>query len=90
MSIRYLGTATGLTGIPTLLISSLGQVEDPATQRALYQIQNWANSNGQIAGETGGGSAALGANCPATTPAHPAVWTTVNYNGTTAYIPVWT
>jgi hypothetical protein len=41
---NYLGTATGNTGIPTLLISTLQQVTDPNVQKALYQIQNWANS----------------------------------------------
>ena len=41
---NYLGTATGLTGIPTLLLSSLGGVEDKAAETALYQVQNWANS----------------------------------------------
>jgi hypothetical protein len=41
---QYLGTKTGNTGIPSLLISSLQQVKDPEIQTALYQIQNWANS----------------------------------------------
>lgn len=41
---NYLGTASGLTGIPTLLLSSLQNVEDTAVKTALYQIQNWANS----------------------------------------------
>jgi len=41
---NYLGTKTGNTGIPSLLISSLQQVKDPEIQTALYQIQNWANS----------------------------------------------
>lgn len=90
MANANLGTATGLTGIPTLLLSTLGQVQDPQVQRALYQIQNWANSVGLVNGVTGAGSAALGANCPATTPAAPATWTTVSLNGTPAYIPVWT
>ena len=40
----YLGTKNNLTGIPSLLISSLQQVQDPVVQTALYQIQNWANS----------------------------------------------
>jgi hypothetical protein len=85
-----LGTATGLTGIPTLLLSNLGQIEDPEVQRALYQIQNWANSVGLVNGKTGSGSAVLGANFPGATPAHPATWTTVSLNGVAAYIPVWT
>lgn len=41
---NYLGTYTGLTGIPSLLISSLQQISDPAVYKALYQIQCWANS----------------------------------------------
>lgn len=41
---NYTGTATNLTGIPSLLISGLQQVEDPIVQTALYQIQQWANS----------------------------------------------
>ena len=41
---NYLGTQTNLTGIPSLLISTLQQIEDPNIQKALYQIQNWANS----------------------------------------------
>ena len=90
MAVRYLGGPSGLTGIPTLLISSLQAVQDPATKTALYQIQNWANSNGQVSGSTGAGSAALGANCPATNLAAPTTWTPVSYNGTPAYIPVWT
>jgi hypothetical protein len=39
-----LGTKTNLTGIPSLLISTLQQVTDQNIQKALYQIQNWANS----------------------------------------------
>ena len=41
---NYLGTATGNTGIPSLLLSSLQQVTDKNVYNALYQIQNWANS----------------------------------------------
>jgi hypothetical protein len=41
---NYTGSATNLTGIPTLLISGLQQVTDPIVQTALYQIQQWANS----------------------------------------------
>lgn len=44
MATNYLGTATGNTGIPSLLLSSLQQVPDDNTQKALYQVQNWANS----------------------------------------------
>lgn len=40
----YLGTQTNLTGIPSLLLSGLQNVQDPVVQTALYQIQNWANS----------------------------------------------
>jgi hypothetical protein len=86
---KYLGTATGLTGIPSLLLSTLQQVQDPEVQRALYQIQNWANSLGQVQGIVGTGSASLGANCPATVPSAPSTWTNVSLNGVPAYIPVW-
>jgi hypothetical protein len=41
---NYTGTQSNLTGIPSLLISSLQQVKDPVVQTALYQIQQWANS----------------------------------------------
>ena len=41
---NYLGTLTGNTGIPSLLISNLSQIQDAKVQQALYQIQNWANS----------------------------------------------
>jgi hypothetical protein len=87
---RQLGTAQGLTGIPSLLISDLQQIEDQNVQRALYQVQNWANSLGLVNGKTGGGTASLGTNCPAATPGHPATWTIVSLNGVAAYIPVWT
>ena len=64
------GTAQGLTGIPSLLISSLGQVQDPVVQTALYQIQQWANSVGSITPTPGSGTPAFGAvhNSPAATP----------------------
>jgi hypothetical protein len=84
-----LGTKTGLTGIPSLLLSGLSEVEDKTVQTALYQIQNWANSVGLVNGTTGGGSAALGANFPGTTASAPATWTQVSLNGVAAYIPVW-
>lgn len=84
-----LGTQTGLTSIPSLLISSLQQVKDPQIQRALYQIQNWANSLGQVNGVVGTGTASLGTNCPASVPSTPSTWTTVSLNGVPAYIPVW-
>jgi len=41
---NYLGTQTNLTGIPSLLLSGLQNVQDKTVQTALYQIQNWANS----------------------------------------------
>lgn len=41
-------------------------------------------------GTTGAGSAALGANCPATTPPAPNTWKKVTLDdGTTGYVPVW-
>jgi len=85
----YTGTSTGLTGIPSLLLSSLQAVQDPQVKTALYQVQQWANSVGLVNGKTGGGTATLGTNYPGTT-ATPATWTTVSLNGVTAYIPVWT
>ena len=90
MAQAYLGTKTGLSGIPSLLISTLQQVQDPQVQRALYEIQNWANSVGAVNGTTGAGTASLGANSPATNLSAPTTWTTVSINGTPAYIPVWT
>jgi hypothetical protein len=83
------GTATGLTGIPSLLISSLQQVQDPQVQKALYQIQQWANSVGLVSGITGSKTATLGTAYPGVTTT-PATWTTVSLNGVAAYIPVWT
>jgi hypothetical protein len=85
----YTGTSTGLTGIPSLLLSGLQNVQDSTVQTALYQIQQWANSVGLVNGSTGTGSAALGGNCPADFPSSPNLWTTVSVNGTRAYIPVW-
>jgi hypothetical protein len=41
---NYLGSQSNLTGIPSLLLSGLQNVQDPIVQTALYQIQNWANS----------------------------------------------
>lgn len=41
---RYLGSANGLTGIPSALPSSLAQIQDPNVQKAIYQLQNWSNS----------------------------------------------
>jgi hypothetical protein len=41
---NYLGSHTGLTGIPSALPSTLEQIQDPAAKRAIYQLQNWANS----------------------------------------------
>lgn len=41
---NYLGTQSGFTGIPSLLISGLSQIQDQTTQTALLQVQNWANS----------------------------------------------
>jgi hypothetical protein len=89
MAQAYLGTSTGLTGIPNLLISDLAGVQDQKVQRALYQIQNWANSLGAVNGTTGAKTATLGTNYPGTTTT-PAIWTTVSLNGVQAYIPVWT
>jgi hypothetical protein len=85
----FLGTQTTFTGIPSLLLSSLNQVEDQNVQTALYQIQNWANSVGLVSGVTGAGTAGLGTNCPAATPTHPTTWTKVSMGGSAAYIPVW-
>lgn len=83
------GTATGLTGIPSLLLSTLQQVEDPQVRRALYQVQQWANSVGLVNGTTGSKTATLGTNYPGATTT-PATWTNVSLNGVRAYIPVWT
>ena len=90
MAQANLGSKQGLTGIPSLLLSTLGTIKDKDTQRALYQIQNWANSLGLVNGETGGGSAALGANFPGANASAPTLWTTVTVNGVLGYIPVWT
>jgi hypothetical protein len=57
MTIQYLGTATGNTGIPSLLISSLNKVSDPNVYQALYQIQNWANSFKSLGSTIGQGGA---------------------------------
>lgn len=84
-----LGTSTGLTGIPTLLLQGLQNISDPQTRTALYQIQNWANSVGLVNGTTGAKTATLGTNYPGATTT-PATWTTVSLNGVQAYIPVWT
>jgi len=89
MAVSNLGTSTGLTGLPGLLLSGLQQIEDPTVQTALYQIQNWANSVGLVNGVTGAGTASLGGNCPATTLSAPKTWTTVSVAGVKAYIPVW-
>jgi hypothetical protein len=89
MAQAYTGTSTGLTGIPTLLLSSLAQVEDPAAKTALYQVQQWANSVGLVNGNTGSKTATLGTNYPGVTTT-PATWTTVSLKGVAAYIPVWT
>jgi hypothetical protein len=57
---NYLGTKTGNTGIPSLLISTLQKVKDPHIQTALYQIQNWANSFHQLVGAATPGSTLAG------------------------------
>lgn len=58
----YIGTATGNTGIPTLLISSLNKIKDkdPDIHTALYQIQNWANSFHTLLNVLGVGPAYVG------------------------------
>jgi hypothetical protein len=85
-----LGTQTGLTGIPSLLLSGLQQVEDPTVQTALYQIQNWANSVGLITPTPGTGTATLGSgNFPGALGGGVAAWVKVSVNGTPAYIPAW-
>lgn len=89
MAQSYTGTTTGLSGIPSLLLSGLQQIQDPQVQTALYQIQQWANSVGLVNGITGTATATLGTNYPGVTTT-PTTWTTVSYGGTTAYIPVWT
>jgi hypothetical protein len=91
MAQAYTGTATTFNGIPTLLLSSLGAVQDPAAQTALYQVQQWANSVGSVSGDTGTNTAAFGtANFPGNNPSAPQTWTTVSLNGVRAFIPVWT
>ena len=86
---QYLGSAQGLTAIPSLLLQGLQQVQDPVVKTALYQIQNYANSIGIVSGTTGSSTATLGTNYPGVT-LTPATWTTVSLNGVKAYIPVWT
>jgi hypothetical protein len=58
---NYLGTATGNTGIPSLLVSSLQTVTDPDVKTALYQIQNWANSFKALAQSGAPGAVLVGA-----------------------------
>jgi len=87
----YLGSAQTFTGIPRLLISDLARVEDPVVQRALLQIQNYANSIGELhAPVIGTATAALGVNnCPAIFPGSVAFWCQVSYRANKAWIPVW-
>ena len=72
----YLGTTQALTSIPSLLISDLARVQDPVVRRALYQIQNFANSIGEVQ-NSGGTHSAVSA------------WVRVSYNGAPAYIPAY-
>jgi hypothetical protein len=83
-----LGTTQTLTGIPSLLLSGLQEVQDPVVRTALYQVQNYANSIGLVSGTTGSLTATLGTHFPGTTTT-PATWAKVSLNGTAAYIPVW-
>jgi hypothetical protein len=90
MPSSYLGTNTGLAGIPSLLISSLQQVDDPIVRTALYQIQNWCNSVGVVKGITGGNTAGFGVNnSPAIFAGSVAEWLPVTLHGNRAYIPCW-
>jgi hypothetical protein len=84
-----LGTKSGLSGIPSLLISDLASVKDPVVQRALYQVQNFANSIGSItAGALGAKTATLGTQYPGDFTI-PVTWTQVSWKGTRAWMPVW-
>ena len=85
-----LGSRQGFTGIPSLLLSDLQRVHDPVVQRALYQIQNFCNSVGNLPeGVTSGsGTATLGTSFPGFFTI-PTFWTPLAYKGNTAYIPVW-
>jgi hypothetical protein len=62
---NYLGTATGNTGIPSLLISSLQQVKDTQIRTALLEIQNWANSFFPLVRVGGQGGSIIGNDVPA-------------------------
>ena len=89
MVVSLLGCSQTLTGIPSLLISDLGRVQDPVVARALLQIQNFANSIGMLpTGATGSGTANLGTGYPGIYPA-PIFWAMTCHGGDRAYIPVW-
>jgi hypothetical protein len=88
MAQTFLGSAQTFTGIPSLLISDLGRVQDPVVRRALLQVQNYCNSVGEVHGSTGGATATLGTQFPGTVTT-PKTWTRVSFQGTVAYIPVW-
>jgi hypothetical protein len=86
----YIGTGDTFTGIPTLLMPDLNQVQDQAVKTCLYQIQNYANSIGQVHGTIGTATAGFGVNnCPAIFAGSVNFWCQVSYHGQKAWIPVW-
>jgi hypothetical protein len=85
-----IGTQSGGTGVGRSLTVSTAGNANLVLSAGTGMIDTTASQIKMIAGTTGSGSAALGANCPASTATAPYTWLKVTASdGSQVYVPAW-